>query len=649
MKNTSKGLVAVGIIAAALGGTYIATQDEPLGGPVRAPMQLHQLYVDVAQTYGVSAADDGKRVGEFYAIGTDTLDTGLKWAWKRWKKEGMDYGTFRSRFLGPAIIKDVAWYYEGDDNINRGLQNAYSFADFSHASGCWKFNITAPVPRAGIKGASSFGHWDEGTTDLVFASCEFEMVDSVDWWPFAQTDRRLLETPNSSLGTPDNGSYQEGITIESLHLTGPFNWSGGSIKRTGLYGRRLGECAYLNQLNVAGFDYGIMLNGGVPVTAGTITGFFNKIAVALFGCWGMTFSFQTISGDQNEELLGSHPGYGDEAGGRIFGGLLKDEDGLHAKSAKTPYRWQTALYLEGQYSCTIGVISTARGGITQDAMVLINPRMVNGTPQGSSLNICSAIGFNYKTAIHNLATGERVASPGDYQSFSLRHYANGNRYVLNDQVVTPTACNCPPLGGITGPGNYNYTACTPLKGGAAPPPPPCSWVPGTTTCTNCVGGSQTCTTPWIEPAGCTPTTAKPAPVVVSRSCTVGMTASVPTGFVDGSHTPDKGVDADPASYWMGNRSMTGDGTQWYDVTFASPVKFKTVTITTPTGWLSSYARYVDVVAFNGSAKVGEKLLAPGQYPSTTVLMPAEVTATRVVVTCRRGDINWWGIANFSVQ
>lgn len=655
MKNSTKGLAAIGLAAAIAGGTYLATQEEQFGAGVRAPIQLKQHYIDVAATYGVSAADDSKRVGEYYAIGTDTLESSLVWAWKRWKVEGMPYGVFRTRNLGAAIVKNVAWLYESDENIKRGLQNAYSFADFTNASGCWKMNVTAPLPRGGLRGQSSFGHYDESQTDQVFASCEFEMVDSLDWWPFAQTERRMFETPNSSLATPDNGSYQEGITVENIHLTGPFNWSGGAIKRTGLYARRLGECAYLNQINVAGFDYGIMLNGGVPVTAGTITAFFNRIGVALFGCWGMTFSFQTISGDQNEELLGSHPGYGDEAGGRIFGGLLKDEDGLHAQSAKTPYRWQTALYLEGQYMCFIGVISTARGGITQDAMVLLNPRMVNGTPQGSVLNIGAASGFSYRTLVHNLMTGERVASPGDYQGFSFQHYANGNRYVLNGQAVTPTACACPPLGGITGPGNYNYTACTPKKAtgsGTTTPPTGCTWV-GTEACTPCAGGTQTCTTTYASSvAGCTPTTTRPANTTTTKPCTppppsITMTAfksdCVEAGKV---RLPGAAVDADPASFWMGCASMTATGSQWVKFDLGATRTVASITFNAPSGYGSSFPPTFTVQTSTDNASWSTPVTRTGGMASTA---PIGVSCRYVWIKCASANNNWWGIASVSVQ
>lgn len=623
-------------------------EQEDQGGPVpsrqaygiSAPVgSLQYLYVDVATRYGVTAQDGMKRVSDKYAAGADTLSTGLNWAWKRWRVEGMPYATFRSTYLGAAIIKDVAWNQAAAGEIASGYQNPFSFADFSRTHGKWKINRTTPLPRGGLIGSSSFGYWD-GQTDQVFATTEFEMVDA-EWWPAGPVaERRMFETPNSSLSTPDNGSYNESMRVENIRMTGPAIYGDG-INRIGMFVRRGGECFYGNQLQANHFTNGIVFNGGVPVTLGTVTAFMNeKCGVGLYGCWGMTFAFQTISGDQNGELLGSHPGYGDEAGGRISGQLLKDEDGLHTETARSPYRWQTALYLEGQYTATIGVISTARGFITQDAMILLNPRLKNGTPQGSVLNVGSAIGFNYRTVVHNLMTGERIASPGDYQGFSLRHYANGNRYVLNDQVVTPTGCNCPPLGGIKGSGNYNYTACTPLKPGGTTTPP----APGTWTCTGwsaCLNGTQTRT---CTCAGDCATVPKPAE---SQTCTVTpppttMTASASVNNVAAELA--KITDGNAGTFWMAGVSMAVG--QWVQVDYGVSASRTSVSIDIAQGYLNSYPRTFDVqVSTNGTSWTTAKAGAVGAYPTCTVTFPA-VSFRYARATVRTANPNWLAIAGW---
>ena len=111
-------------------------------------LHAQNLYVKVGATYGVSAADDNKRVSDKYAAGADTLSTGLYWAWQRWKAEGMPYATFRSRYLGCAIAKDIAWKYEAASNIKSGYQNTFAFADWTDASGHWYANATMQIPRA---------------------------------------------------------------------------------------------------------------------------------------------------------------------------------------------------------------------------------------------------------------------------------------------------------------------------------------------------------------------------------------------------------------------------------------------------------------------------------------------------------------------
>ena len=620
-------------------------EQEDQGGPVpsrqaygiSAPIgSLQYLYVDVASRYGVTAQDGMKRVSDKYATGQDTLATSLNWAWKRWRVEGMPYATFRSTFLGAAIIKDVAWNQAAAGEIASGYQNPFSFADFSRTHGKWKINRTTPLPRGGLIGSSSFGYWD-GQTDQVFATTEFEMVDA-DWWPAGPVaERRMFETPNSSLSTPDNGSYNESMRVENFRMTGPAIYGDG-INRIGMFVRRGGECFYGNQLQANHFTNGIVFNGGVPVTLGTVTAFMNeKCGVGLYGCWGMTFAFQTISGDQNGELLGSHPGYGDEAGGRISGQLLKDEDGLHAETARSPYRWQTALYLEGQYTATIGVISTARGFITQDAMILLNPKLKNGTPQGSVLNVGSAIGFNYRTVVHNLATGERIASPGDYQGFSLRHYANGNRYVLNDQVVTPTGCNCPPLGGIKGSGNYNYTACTPVKSGGTVTPPTGSWSCPDWSTVPCVDGKQsrtctcsgTCTDP--KPAESQTCTVTPPPVTMTATASVN---NVPAELA-------KITDGNAGTLWLAGTSMAVG--QWLQVDYGATASRSSVSFDIGTGYLNSYPRTFDVqVSANGTTWTTTKAGAVGAYPTCSATFTA--TSCRYVrVVVRTANPNWLAI------
>lgn len=601
--------------------------------PLALPAQ--NLFVKVGQTYGVSAADDSKRVSDKYATGQDTLPTGLYWAWQRWKAEGMPYATFRSRYLGCAIAKDIAWKFEAASNIKSGYQNVYAFADWTDASGHWYANATMQIPRGGMVGQGSFGFYDDTQTSQVFATCEFEMTE--DWWPANQTERRLFETPNSSLGTPDAGSYNESFRIEGFRLQGPAIYGDG-INRIGMFIRRPGECSYANQIFAYQFQTGIMIVGGVPFTFGTLSAFFNeRHGFAFMGTWGATISGQTLSGDDNGELVGVHPGYGDEAGGIISIALLKNEAGIHAEGAGNPYRAHTVLYAEGQYTINIGVAAVSRNWITTDAAYIVNPRLTNGSPQASVLRVGPTKGFNFRTALQNLATGTRWAMPGDYQGFVFDHYAQGDRMILNGQTVAGTSCPCPPLGFFRGNGTFDYVNCMPARDGGTVTPPSGSWTCGAWG--ECLNGSQARTCTWI---GSGTQTAKPAEsqtcVVVPPPLTMTATASLNPA------NAGKAVDGNDGTYWQADRSMAIG--QTFTVTFpAKSVKGVTFTVPFP-----SYAwwppKYTVELQVNG-AWVKQPTTYAGA--ATSVATWTAVTATGVRITVAAPNGNWWGINTLTVQ
>ncbi|HNA33184.1 MAG TPA: hypothetical protein PL106_08690, partial [Flavobacteriales bacterium] len=230
-------------------------------------LSAQSLYVDVAAKYGVTYADGSKRISDKYAAGKDTINTGLYWAWQRMKNAGMPYATFRASYLGWGIAQDVAWTGEAPNNLKSGYQNTYSFGDWRGARGRWLMNRTAQIPRAGMEGASSFWYAGQGG-DQGQVATEFVM-DDTDWWPTNTTERRLFETPNSSLDGTNNFSYNESFRVERILLSGPEKNDG--VRRIGLFLRRSGECTWVNQVRANDFSIGIAAYGGVPLTCGTIT------------------------------------------------------------------------------------------------------------------------------------------------------------------------------------------------------------------------------------------------------------------------------------------------------------------------------------------------------------------------------------------
>ena len=597
------------------------------------------LFVKVGQAYGVSAADDNKRVSDKYAAGTDTLPSGLYWAWQRWKAEGMPYATFRSRYLGCAIAKDIAWRYEAASNIKSGYQNTYAFADWTDASGHWYANATMQIPRGGMVGQASFGHYDNTQTSQIFATCEFHMTE--DWWPATATERRLFETPNSSLGTPDNGSYNESFFIGGFRLTGPAVYGDG-ITRIGMFIRRPGECSKMDQVFAQMFQYGIMVVGGVPFTFGTLTAFWNeKVGVALMGGWGATFSGQTISGDSNGELFGSHPGYGDEAGGILTFALGKNEDGILPEGAQAPWRGQILAYIEGQYAASIGVAANSRNWITSDAMFVVNPRLTNGSPQSSILRVGPHKGFNYKTTLQNLATGKRWAAPGEYEARTFDHYAKGDRMLI-DGYPTPEpglTCNCPPLGFFRGNGTFDYVACLPARTGTSTTPPPGTW-----TCTEwsaCNNGTQTrtCT------CSGTCTTAKPAE---SQSCTVTPPPPTMTATASVNNVPAelaKITDGNAGTAWLGKVAMKpGD---WILIDYGTVATRSSIAFDIATGYFNGFPGTFEVyVSTNGTSFGNPVKTATGKYPTCeATFTPVSCRYVKMVVkTVNPAGSNWLAIS-----
>lgn len=619
--------------------------------PLALPAQ--NLFVKVGQTYGVSAADDNKRVSDKYATGQDTLPTGLYWAWQRWKAEGMPYATFRSRYLGCAIAKDVAWRYEAASNIKSGYQNTFAFADWTDASGHWYANATMQIPRGGMVGQGSFGFYDDTQTSQVFATCEFEMTE--DWWPANQTERRLFETPNSSLGTPDAGSYNESFRIEGFRLQGPAIYGDG-INRIGMFIRRPGECSYANQIFAYQFQTGIMVVGGVPFTFGTLSAFFNeRHGFAFMGTWGATISGQTLSGDDNGELVGVHPGYGDEAGGIISINLLKNEAGIHAEGAGNPYRAHTVLYAEGQYTINIGVAAVSRNWITTDAAYIVNPRLTNGSPQASVLRVGPTKGFNFRTALHNLATGTRWAAPGDYQGFTFDHYAQGDRMILNGQTVAGTSCPCPPLGFFRGNGTFDYVNCLPARSGTTTPPAAGTWTCSAwSTFSACNAGQQTrtrscscqgtCTDP--KPVEAETQTCAEAPPTSTMTATAFKEDCMEAGSV---RVPSFMLDGKDNTFWMGCASMTATGSQWVTITLPTAQSLKGLTFTKPIGYNDSWPRTFTVELSANGTNYAAPLKFTGTATGCAATWPAQmVKAARIKCTSAAAGA-WWGINTLTVQ
>lgn len=380
--------------------------------------------IDIATKYGVSWLDGDKRVKDKFPNAAAAKDA-LKWAWQRWSNAGMTEQVFMDTYIGCAIAQDVAWTEEAPNLLVSGFLNAYNFADWTKAVGKWKMNRTVQIPRAGMEGGSSFWYAGQGG-DHGQTATEFVM-DDADWWPANQVERRIFETPNSALDGVNNFSYNESFRIERILLSGPKKFGDG-INRIGLFLRRGGECTWVHQVRANDFQRGIVAFGGVPLTCGTLTTFGNEFQGFLFaGSALSTLNIQTLSGDDNAELFGMKAAYDSAPGGRANIGLLKVEGGITAGHI---FRNQIAARLDGQYVVNIGIVSFAnKPPSVPEAMFVVDPRLPDGSPQRSLLNVGGCIGFGYSKLLVNKATGKSWTSSGDYSGVEFKHYASGDKLI----------------------------------------------------------------------------------------------------------------------------------------------------------------------------------------------------------------------------
>jgi len=464
-----------------------------------------------------------------------------------------------------------------------------------------------------MEGASSFWYAGQGG-DQGQVATEFVMEDG-DWWPGNTTERRLFETPNSSLDGTNNFSYNESFRVERILLSGPEKNDG--ITRIGLFLRRAGECTWVNQVRANDFSIGIVAYGGVPLTCGTITTFGNSIAgFAGLGTALSTINIVTLSGDDNPALLLlDDMGYG-APGGTVNVGLLKSEGGI---TAGHTFRNQVAGYFRGQYSVNVGVVSFAnKAPSVPEAMFVVDPKLPGGANQRSYLQVGSCKGFGYQYLVSNRVTGAKWTSSGEYSACGWEHYASG------DALYT------------------NATGVTKVTGGG-PVDPPGAW-----TCTAwsaCSGGTQTRT------CTCSGTCADPKPAE-SQTCTVDPEPSVLTmtpqpplkdGTVDGAiRLPQYAVDGDPNTFWISDRSMRSG--QNVEVSFASR-SVSGITFTTGR-YNNSYPRTYTVERWSGSAWV--KL---GSYTGgvTSAATWSTVTTTKLRITCTTANGNWWSVNEVTLK
>lgn len=395
-----------------------------------------------------------------------------------------------------------------------------------------------------------------GYTDVGNDSINTKVAVNHENWLGSPAERHPFVS--GSWGVTHNLGYVEGTLWHNFRIDGRQHATAAIIaqkfRSNGLMAWKPGEMTDSGRIWAENFrTRGFQIHQPTPTNLGNLSAFQCVVAgVGFSGSWGGTVNLAVLSSDACGAMFDTFAYNGDEAGGAINFGAIKNET-MVATDGRV-WRGQCVGYLRTQFCINIGVLSGAVGGGRLPALFIVDDRMTNGTPQGSFLEF-RVKGFNYETLLHDVRRGESYGSIGDHQSGRFEYYtAHGEMWHRNARMTPRTGQakyrvmhrvgGSGPLSMADGAPAYReiiagppaFPTTTYLGDVVTPPPPPptCTWVLGTPgPWSACVNGQETRTTPYVSSvAGCTPTTAKPADVVETRACTVAPPPPPPPG-VDG--------------------------------------------------------------------------------------------------------------------
>jgi len=541
--------------------------------------------INLQTQFGLDYTQTATKVKDKYAPGTD--QAALPNAWRYAQSIGMTAANFRELRLFTAFFWEATWMWEAPSNVGSFL-NTYNYIIIPEGS--YLSNAQCIVPRAGMEGASSFVYAGQGG-DHGMVSTEIKMDDVWLQGSTTSTERRLFDTPNSS-GAGGNFAYNESMSISSLRLIGP-NKKGDGINRIGLFLSWMGECTYVNQVRSDYFQHGFVARGGVPLTVGTISAFWNEIGgFSALGSSLATINIQTLSGDGNGRLLNIADGYGSPAGVIMNLGLLKSEDGT---TPGAPISNQVALYAEGQYVINVGMISFAcQSGSNPEAMCVLKPTLPQFGNQNSMLKVNGVLGHGYNVAIKNRVTGGTWNNPGSYSGYEFVHYAGGDKVWSGCDSLVKTGSGSG--GGSTG-----------STGGTNPPPPT---------------GQAYSRTGWKATA----------------YKTSGEVATAP------EHATDEMLNR----HWTNGEPQRAAGNQWFQVEFPSALKIAKITLTTRADRTTDYALGLTMRTSNDGVTWTNAPVTIAGTTSMTVTVTNPVTAKFVRLLPSKDSQHWLSIDQFNV-
>lgn len=315
-------------------------------------------------------------------------------------------------------------------------------------------------------------------------------LDNATWYTSRSPERFCLKSITWGMET----GYAECFTVKHFRFEGgrTSQLNDPSFIAAGMGIWDSGEASGVEYCYAFGFNtYGFMNVRGTPSRFDQCSSFSNGIFG--FGLIGNDLSTITIvgpSGDDNGALVGVRSGYGRPGGGTVTIVGAKSESGK-----RTPYRKQKLFDGQGAGNWTING-AWVHAIDAPDCVISCDFQTYNGQIAVTGLR---HDGYTVALRLTRNGTTTNYASPGSITPYSFTAIETG--LVSSTRTMTP-------------------------GGGTIPPPTTCTWIAGTETCGACNNGKQDCTTPYVSSvAGCTPTGAKPADLVVSKTCTV----TPPTG------------------------------------------------------------------------------------------------------------------------
>ena len=277
-------------------------------------------------------------------------------------------------------------------------------------------------------------------------------------WRDPNVPRDLIHTSNHGLDTWWESGRVEGFRLDgraamavlpdpSFKSTGLVIWDGGENCHV--------EYIYAHNFNTAGIEF----VRGTPVEFETLSVFSNCWAgLLLTGTAQNTIVGLELSADDNDAAVRQGAGYGRDAGGAVFIGLIKNEGGVSEGRVKRP---QKLAVLAGQTGFVVGVAKSSQKAARVANLIEIDCRLTNGTPQVSNIQIGSVSGFGFDNIIYDVTHNWKAKARPDNYCYSFEYTSEFGGKVFNPFFTfegAPNGGTVPPVTPVDPPVNPPTTA-----------------------------------------------------------------------------------------------------------------------------------------------------------------------------------------------